>query len=281
MSVRRLILAGLALFGVAASAPPPGKTIDWSFDHDGSPARYQVGTVALTVRARREGKSEDMVTPLLTIRIPGYAPVQMEGNPLGPNYEHRIAVGRWDSKRPFVLFQSFTGGAHCCNAVQVAYPEKDRLRIVHLGEWDGDYLDEVPTDRNGDARVDFVFRDDSFLYTFTSYADSWSPPQIMNIDGGKAVDVSANPGFRPLFRKSMLEERRACLRLDKEYADRDPNGACAAYVASAARIGQFDKAWAEMLKAYDRKSSWDLPYKKMTYPQALRRFLVEHKYIKR
>ena len=290
MLVRRLILAGFLLIGLivepSGAAPrvrpfPLGKTINWSLDHDGSPARYQVGTVALTLLARHEGKSRDMVTPLLTIRIPGYAPVQMKGSSLGPSYEHRFAVGPWDSKRPFVLFQSFTGGAHCCNAVQVAYPDKNQLRLGRLGEWDGDYLDDLPVDRNGDGRLDFIFRDDSFLYTFTSYADSWSPPQVMNIVAGRPVDVSADPGFRPLFHTAMLEERNACLGLDKDFADRNPNGACAAYVASAARVGQFDTAWAEMLKAYDRKSHWDLPYKGTSYPQALRRFLIEHKYIRR
>jgi hypothetical protein len=39
------------------------------------------------------------------------------------------------------------------------------------------------------------------------------------------------------------------------------NGGCAAFVADAARLGQFDSAWAAMLKNYEAKSNWDYPKK--------------------
>ena len=73
---------------------------------------------------------------------------------------------------------------------------------------------------------------------------------------------------------------------------------CAAYVASAARLGRFDQAWSEMLRAYDRNSNWPLPgdcrvalvdyrcpegqrTEYADYPEALRAFLVQQGYIER
>jgi hypothetical protein len=75
------------------------------------------------------------------------------------------------------------------------------------------------------------------------------------------------------------------------------NGACAAYVAAAARVGRFQAAWAEMLHSYQRDSNWDLPtgcrvddrnrgcppadiihYR--NYPDALRHFLIRLHYIR-
>ena len=86
------------------------------------------------------------------------AAIQAPGAHTSEGFEHRVTVGRWDTERPYVLFQSFSGGAHCCNQVQVVHPENGRLRLVDLGEWDGDYWDELPTDRNVPASPSMVSR---------------------------------------------------------------------------------------------------------------------------
>jgi hypothetical protein len=73
------------------------------------------------------------------------------------------------------------------------------------------------------------------------------------------------------------------------------NGACAAFAATAARLGQLDSAWKVVLASYDRGSSWALPtacrtmptqptctpeatVTFQTYPEALRWFLGEGGY---
>jgi len=291
-------LAALLAFAPAARAQPvrtvaEGTNIDWSYEHHPRPVQYRVGDVDLTISGRPDPEYPDSVTPILRVAMPGLDPVELEGSPTSPTFEHRVTVGRWDAQRPFVLFQSFSGGAHCCNMVQVVYPEHGRLDRVELGEWDGDYWDDLPTDRNGDGAVDFVQVDNAFLYAFTSYADSWAPPQVMNIVGGVPVDVSTDPGFRPLFEAAAVRQREACVHPQDEAV---ANGACAAYVASAARIGRFDAAWAEMLQAYDRNFEWTLPtgcksalvdlqcpqgqeIEYGDYPAALRAFLVDLGYI--
>ena len=261
--------------------------IDWSYAREPNPVRYRVGDVMLTVHGRREADMPDLIVPVLRVAMPGLAPVEAEGSPTGEGFEHRITVDRWDAERRYVLFQSFSGGAHCCNMIQLILPEDGRLQRIELGEWDGGYLDEMPTDLDGDGRIDFVLRDDVFLYAFTSYAESFPPPQVINIVGGSPVDVSASPAFRPLFESAMADARPLCV---EEHA----NGACAAYVATAARVGRLDQAWAEMLQAYHRDADWPFPVECRvtaaegqcpegqrieTYPDALRQFLIDHGYI--
>lgn len=297
-----LVGAALALF--AGSIPafaqrvrtvPVGTHIDWSYERDGPRARYRVGEVNLDMTARREEDDPALYVPLLTVRMPGLAPVTVEGELTSPTFEHRVTVGNWDADRPYVLFQSFSGGAHCCTTFEVVYPEDGRLRVVDLGEWDGGYWDDLPTDRNGDGRLDFVFVDNAFYYAFASYADSWAPPTIRNIVGGEVVDVSADPSFRPVYEEAMARVRQACVGPEQ---DSISNGACPAYVAAAARVGQFDRAWAEMLRSYDRDFEWTLPtgckveageqgcpedqqIEYDNYPDALRAFLIDLGYIER
>ena len=296
-------LAGLALAITATPAaaqgrrPPayvavqPGTMITWSRERHPRPIRYRIGEVTLEVSAVEE---DGLWRPRIAIRRGGATTV-MSGAAAQPTYEHKFGVGTLNrAGMRFVYLQSFTGGAHCCNDLQVAAIGPRGIRIVQLGTFDGGPTDDFPRDLDGDGNVDFVQQDDSFLYTFSSYAGSIAPPKIFNIAGGHVNDVSTRPGFRRLFRAAMNDARRNCLRRDGER-----NGACAGYVASAARIGQFDAAWRVMLRAYDRNSGWELPtgcrvapgrdggcptasvISYTNYPDALRAFLVQQGYIRR
>jgi hypothetical protein len=174
-------------------------------------------------------------------------------------------------------------------------PVAGRLRVVDLGSWDGEYDDEPVRDLNHDGRLDFLVADDSFLYAFTPYAGSYTPPQILNVVIGRVIDVSANPDFRAVNEAAAHDLRDRCVNHEPGGGQ---NGACAAYVAAAARVGRFDAAWAEMLHSYERNSTWDLPtgcrvddrvrgcpdadvihYR--DYPDALRHFLIRLHYIRR
>ena len=271
-----------------------GRNIDWSFARDGSPARYRVGDIELIFEGHTDPESPDLVQALLTVAMPGAPPLRVEGATTPPGFDHRAAVGHARDGSPFVLFQSFSGGAHCCTEFTYIRPAGNRLEATSLGEWDGGPVDELPLDLDGDGRLDFVFVDNAFLYSFASYAESSAPPQILNVVDGERVNVSDRPGFRRLFEEAMMRDRRACLHPE----GLSPNGACAAYVASAARVGRFDEAWAEMLRAYDRTAEWDWPtgcrvrpvdgetcaetdlVRYRDYPEALRAFLVDEGYIR-
>jgi hypothetical protein len=168
-------------------------------------------------------------------------------------------------------------------------PVNGEWKTVDLDTWDGEGLGGVPRDEDGDGAADFVFYDNSFLYTFASYADSYAPPLIMNVIAGHPANVSTSPRYAALFRNAMANAKPDCLK--------HSNGACAAYVADAARAGEFDGAWKFMLANYDPKSGWDLPtrckgpmygfdckgtpIKPKDYPQALRWFLEDRGYIRK
>jgi hypothetical protein len=293
-----LLLFAILFFPAAATAQvrelPLGENFNWSYEAHTDPIRVRSGDVMMAMEGRQDPESPEMVALQLTVTMPGMAPVTVEGAAVWPSMEHRVTVGRWDSRRSYVLLQSFTGGAHCCNEVTLIVPEGGALQAIALGTWDGDYMETLPTDLNGDGVLDFVFADNAFLYRFSSYADNYAPPQIMNVVDAEAVDVSDEPGFRPLFEQARQEARQLCL----DAQNGAPNGACAAYVAAAARVGRFDEAWAEMQRAHDRTSDWglegvcripqaegDCPVGQSQdfadFPAALRYFLVENGYIPR
>jgi len=138
-----------------------------------------------------------------------------------------------------VLFQSYSGGAHCCWSLMAAVPVDGRFQAVDVGGWDGTGLEVFPRDVDGDGHVDFVWNDGAFNYAFSSYAGSWPPPQIVNLLHGQVVDVSARPGFDPLFEAFSRKARVACAEED---IGPERNGACAGYVAAEARLGRLEAA---------------------------------------
>jgi hypothetical protein len=153
-----------------------------------------------------------------------------------------IGIGKLTrtDRAPSVLLVGFTGGAHCCTAVRAVVPLAGRLRVVKFPDFDG-ALDRFPRDIDGDGVADFVIPDNRFLYSFGSYAGSMAPPQFFNIVGGRIVEVTTKPGFRPQFASFMAKARPLCA--DRSNDDR--NGACAGYVAAAARLGRYMPALRE------------------------------------
>ncbi len=250
-----LSLAAPALAQPAERSAAPGEAIDWSKRENGGPVRYRVGHVLLTLDGGPDPAEPDTTSAVLTVEAPGLAPLTVRGTPVGGWDGVRLHVGRLGGGQPFILFQTYTGGAHCCADVQMILPGEGRLRAIHVGTWDGDFI-ELPRDLDGDGNPDFVVRDNRFLYAFASYAGSAAPPQVWNVAGGHAVDVSDQPRFRTLFTEAMREERERCL-----IGGSEANAACAAFVASAARLGRaaFDRAWREMLPHYERQPAFGFP----------------------
>jgi len=235
---------------------PLGSQIIWSFEKNPRRVEYRFGEVTLSVRPHRTQAANEFFAPEVTVSAPGRAPVVMRGSEVWPSSGHHIGVGRLDrAGNLFVELQSYTGGAHCCNEIKVAVIEPRQIRVVELGAWDGS-PGAMPRDVDGDGTVDWVKRDDGFLYSFDAYAFSFAPPQIFNIVDGRAQDVSARPSFRPIFQRALNDARSKCLTRRRANAS---NSACATYAAAAARIGQFDAAWAQLGRAYNDKHQWEYP----------------------
>jgi hypothetical protein len=267
-----------------------GSTLEWTAETSPAEVKRQLGPYVVTVTKQ---ETDDLIAPAVEIAY-GKDVVRLKGELLSPSFTHYIsAIQNYASGSPIVMLQSFTGGAHCCNHVQLAGLSDGKLKVIELGTWDGDKI-ALPEDLSGDGIADFVVTDDSFLYAFAPYAMSHSPPQILNVIGGRAIDVSRRPAFRRLFVNAMNESGRVC-RSGEDGMTR--NGACPAYVASAGRVGKLSAAWSDMLAAYDATVDWDLPtgctvsakrgcpnereiYFK-SYPEALLYFLKERGYIPR
>ncbi|HEX5184777.1 MAG TPA: hypothetical protein VFW19_16695 [Allosphingosinicella sp.] len=172
----------------------------------------------------------------------------------------RVSVGRWDRQgHPFIMLEQDTGGTHCCLRLQVLVADRGRLAVTDLGEWDGTTPMKAPKDLDGDGRPDLVLKDERrFLEEFGSHSESWSPPLILNIVKGRAVDVSARRAFAALFLRDMKEARRWCFQDPLEGDLSFNGGACAGYAASAARAGHFGAAWKDIVRLYGRDSLFSL-----------------------
>jgi hypothetical protein len=264
-----------------------GETIEWTAADNFIPMTRKAGPYVLQID--KEDK-DDLSTAVLNISA-GAQRLTVRGDPGGPSSPTHITLfNNRAGAVPVIMVQSFTGGAHCCNHVQVAGFSGGKLAVVDLGQWDGDQL-PTPQDVSGDGVADFVMRDNRFLYAFAPYAQSYAPPQIFNVLNGRMVNVSGNPRFHGLFAKEMQNASAEC----QPGLGLAANGACASYLAAAARLGKLDQAWAQMVGAYDATVDWKLPigcwvsddngcpagqeivYK--SYPEALQAFLKKYGYI--
>lgn len=272
------------------STAPAGRNLEWP-----SPprsGRYRVGNILLTMRNRVSGQDSEILDRILTIEAPGYPAFTIDSGEEDA-YPPEVMVVETPDRSPMIMYQTFSGGAHCCTSVKLITPRNGRFEAVEVYAGDGGPGDEAPRDIDGDGVIDIVRYDNAFLYTFASYAESFAPPTVTNVIDGQAVDVSSRPGFRSLFEEEAARARETCVGTEV-----NRNGACAAYVAASARIGRFDEAWAEMLRHHDRNPGWELPQgcrgplvdgscpeanlvRHENYPDALRDFLVQQGYIDR
>ncbi|MFL9840281.1 hypothetical protein ABS767_04835 [Sphingomonas sp. ST-64] len=291
MRLLTLALTALALGGATAPAKQvrAGETIQWSMSD--RLKIYRLGD--MTAKFDRvqcaplgEECEEDQLEPKLTLSTADGASITLDGSPM----QNILMLGPVAKGGPVVAFvQSYTGGMHCCHQMRVVIRDKAGLKLVELGAYDGMEIG-WPKDVDGDGNLDFVVTDDRFLYAFESYAASVAPPKILNLVDGEVRDVSAEPRFAKVFEKAASRTRKACI--GEEY----PNGACAAWAASAARLGTLDTVWPVILAEYrkepaawpdrckvDRTDDGECPEGQLVeypdYPTGLRAYLVELGYI--
>jgi hypothetical protein len=283
----------LATSGVASAGPAlrpaavieANKVVDWNANVDGNPAVYRIGALTITLGSRLEAPlpntvgQDEVADPVVTVRAGGKIVARVRGAGYEDVAHADFAVSHIDpgADGPAVITSSYTGGAHCCYDIKFVEQVKGRWRTIDAGSWDGEF-DLLPADVDGDGVRDYVQKDGSFDYAFTSYAGSDGPPRIFDVINGQWRDVSNSERFRKLFEAKMASKEEACREHD--------NGACATFVASAARIGKLTWAWQVMLSSYDKNwlngYAYDIgnggrPFKNL--PSALLPFLVRTGYI--
>lgn len=252
MRLFTLIAAALMLGGAASAGKPvrEGQRIDWTMG-EGRKVYRHGDLTALFDRVQcaplGEECEEEQLEPKLTLSTADGKSITLDG----ASMQNILMLGPIARGGPVVaFFQTYTGGMHCCQQMRVVVRGATGLKMVDLGAYDGSEID-WPKDLDGDGNLDFVVRDDRFLYAFESYAASVAPPLVLNVIDGKRVDVSADPRFRKIFERAADETRKACIKDDY------PNGACAAWAANAARLGQLDAVWPVILAEYRKEpAAW-------------------------
>lgn len=156
---------------------------------------------------------------------------------------------------PQAVFTSFTGGAHCCTETKIAtVGAEGKWRIADAGALDGDGYKFM--DLNGDGGRQLVSIDNSFLYAFSSYSESYAPTRIKELVGADLRDVTADGRYQNFLRRR-LHEMETNARANG--GDRlHSNGYLAGWVAAKASVGEFSGAWQKMLTAYDHHADWTM-----------------------
>jgi S1-C subfamily serine protease len=208
----------------------------------------------------------------------------------GPYNSTGASIARLDASSlfPQVIATHFTGGAHCCTIMKVLTFVDGRWETVNVGEFDSD--GPQIEDLNGDGVVELVGKDQSFDYAFASYAESYAPPKVFRLTGGRLADISRTPEVR----RPILQMLLANQGLATQDGWRD-NGFLAGWVAHSTLVGNGVDAWRKMLDLYNRNSDWDLSVCTVTtrvddpcpeyakrhrdFPTALREHLVKNGYL--
>jgi uncharacterized protein YecT (DUF1311 family) len=237
---------------VATSTPIALNTMtSWSATSDGQKT-YSVDGMALTLSSRTG--SDGTISPVLDIKAADGSTFEEAGAATASAAAASFGVGKLDPVGPGnqILFTSYSGGAHCCTVISVLEDIGGAWKAIDIGSFEGE-PDTFPKDLDGGGAGDVVETDDRFAYAFASFADSYMPPRVFTIVRGQLVEASAAPRFAKIYRADMRRAEPACLEHN--------NGACAAFVADASRLGLHDWAWQIMLTSYNPSSDWVLPTK--------------------
>ena len=265
----RWLLLGLVVAGMGVASPFSAR----SMEDEGTVLRTETlkqrrsaelkqGPVSVEVQLRPAVNTagHQATQAVATVRVKGEVVGVLEGpeSPVGMNGAAVVQIVNLDPANvyPEVLLSAFTGGAHCCNQMQVlTRPMGQQLwRTVRLGPFNGGPA-PARTPYGGTVPL-IVSADNRFLYQFACYACGRAPTRLWQLEGAQFVDVSHQPRYRPLYRRE-LESYQSLLDQPRD-PDGNPNGWLAAYVATKALVGERPKGWQQMLERYSATSDWGL-----------------------
>lgn len=180
--------------------------------------------------------------------------------------------------RPDVVLDLFSGGAHCCSIEQVFSFDPGTMTYVKTERNFGDPGERIE-DLGHDGRFEFVTADDAFAYTFTDFAASGLPVQILTFSGRRFHDVTDS--YPALVRKDAAVWRKAFKGMARQhYAD--SVGLIAAWAADEYRLG--NKAMADRylhkqaLAGHLKSALGPTEPQGLKFVAVLQRFLRRHGY---
>jgi hypothetical protein len=152
---------------------------------------------------------------------------------------------------PDVIIDTYTGGAHCCSAMIVYTMQGNLAReILHSVESNcGGKL----VDLNGDGVLEFDTCDDSFAYTYCSYAASPVVRVIYVYDPVAGRYIPASPRFASLYTETIAADTQAAQAATPgDRGEWDGTAKCSVLpvVLDYLYSGQTDKAWSEFNRLY-------------------------------
>lgn len=186
----------------------------------------------------------------VTVTAPGVATITVKTDPAGAYARIAVARLRRSDPRPGVIIESQSGGSGGDMTLQLLIPTQGGYQLATsqaAGIGLQGALEDGLRDLSGDGNIDLVLQDPAFDSVFGCNACTPRPPLIVTVKDGRIVDESRDPALRSVFLADMAIWQPVCLS-----ATRYRNGACAAYVANAARAGRFAAGWAAMLKHHER-----------------------------
>ena len=273
-------------------APPSPILSTVKYDGE-TDATFQSGT--LRILLSRTPVDGDQRAPIATGYDGGRPAFAMIAGAEQPNEKpaSQVDLIRLDrsSPQPQAVLSYFWQGAHCCTVTRIATAHTDGTWKVIDGEaLDGDvgYRFE---DLTGTGDIDIISTDQSFPYTFASYASSISPTRIHRLQGDRLVDVTHEPRYYEFLKQELAGIESDMKPENPAWHD---NGFLAGWVASKMLVGQGADAWSKMLENFDHNSdfgpeqcSTPQPIEKcpndqksrIPFPIALKAFLVKGGYI--
>lgn len=169
-----------------------------------------------------------------------------------------------DAGAPVIMFQTYYGGAHCCSEVTMINLGNEVIKAEKLGIFDGGFLE--PEDGDGDGIFEIITYDNRFLYSFDSYAFSYSPSIIFSSKkddnfNSSFYNASFEARFDKVFEAEYEQMQEACLY--GEYGI--TMGACSGWLAVAARLGKYKEVKEQVVKAIKQQGYIDSIWKEYSF----------------
>ena len=193
----RWVLLGLVVAGMGVASPFSAR----SMEDEGTVLRTETlkqrrsaelkqGPVSVEVQLRPAVNTagHQATQAVATVRVKGEVVGVLEGpeSPVGMNGAAVVQIVNLDPDNvyPEVLLSAFTGGAHCCNQMQLlTRPTGQQLwRTVNLGPFNGG---PAPARTPYGGTVPWIVSEDNrFLYQFACYACGRAPTRLWQLEGG-------------------------------------------------------------------------------------------------
>jgi hypothetical protein len=145
-----------------------------------------------------------------------------------------VAVRDLDGDEPEILFDLFTGGAHCCAVSLILRWDAAGHRYRSTFELWGNYGRRL-VDLDHDGLPEFTAFDERFLYEYSAYVFSSAPIRIVSYRQGKLVDVTRR--FPAQIKKNAALNLGYYLKGRKDIKHTDVRSYVAAYVADQYLLG--------------------------------------------